>query len=82
MCCAEQSYCLIIIRILLFAENDKLLKPEYPKVSYHCISETDSQEKTLLWKLRTSATKLSSQARVVKADVSISGGQGTVQERS
>ena len=41
-----------------FVEKDRLLRKDYPKIERHTpMSETESQEKLVLWKLRCSATR-------------------------
>ena len=47
-----------ITGLLPFAEKDRLLRNDYPKIERRrAMSETESQEKMVLWKLRCSATR-------------------------
>lgn len=59
-----------------FAEKDRLLRNDNPKVEHPgAMSETESHEKMVLWKLRCSATKQKSSNKGV-----IINGQGKENE--
>ena len=63
---------------LLLTEKDKLLRNDYPKFdrSVRPMSDAESQEKMILWKLRCSATKQLSSPTGFEKSITTNG-QGT-----
>ena len=61
-----------------FTEKDKLLRSDYPKVdrTHRPMSDAESQERMILWKLRCSATRQMSSPGGIITNFDASG-QGT-----